>query len=132
MNDISTMNKIVEYMALARSIGQFDAHEGRVSAGAASAVPNDPALLVKELGRLLDDPQLRDQMGVQGRERFQRDLAWSRQVPNPIAAYEGALAKGPRDINLRRVQWWRRRPPATDLPPARVPRPREAASAEAV
>ena len=30
MNDISTMNKIVEYMALGKPIVQFDLHEGRV------------------------------------------------------------------------------------------------------
>ena len=32
MNDISTMNKIMEYMALSKPIVQFDVKEGRVSA----------------------------------------------------------------------------------------------------
>ena len=44
MNDKSTMNKIMEYMALGKPIVQFDLTEGRVSAGDASlyARPNDP------------------------------------------------------------------------------------------
>ena len=33
MNDISTMNKVLEYMALGKPVVQFDLHEGRVSAG---------------------------------------------------------------------------------------------------
>ena len=32
MNDMSTMNKIMEYMALGKPIVQFDVTEGRVSA----------------------------------------------------------------------------------------------------
>src|SRR5260370_3864011 len=44
MNDKSTMNKIMEYMALAKPIVQFDLTEGRVSAQDASlyARANDP------------------------------------------------------------------------------------------
>jgi glycosyltransferase involved in cell wall biosynthesis len=111
MNDISTMNKVVEYMALGRPIVQFETREGRVSAGPASsyAVPNDPESLADEISRLLDDPDRREKMGALGRERFQRDLLWSRQVPNLLAAYERALTKNPRDINLRKPRWWLRR-----------------------
>ena len=36
MNDISTMNKVLEYMALAKPIVQFDLHEGRMLAGGSS------------------------------------------------------------------------------------------------
>jgi glycosyltransferase involved in cell wall biosynthesis len=112
MNDISTMNKVVEYMALRRPIVQFDTREGRVSAGSSSAyaVPNDPASLAKEIGRLLDDPALREEMAALGWERFEQKLDWSRQVPNLLAAYQRALSKSPRDINLRRRRWWLRRP----------------------
>jgi hypothetical protein len=46
-------------------------------------------------------------MGARGRERFQKVLAWSQQVPHLIAAYERALSKRPLDINLRRAGWWR-------------------------
>jgi glycosyltransferase involved in cell wall biosynthesis len=111
MNDISTMNKVVEYMALGRPFVQFETREGRVSAGSscAYAMPNDAASLAAEICRLLDDQALREAMGAHGRERFERDLTWARQVPSLIAAHERALAKSPRDINLRRLSWWRAR-----------------------
>jgi glycosyltransferase involved in cell wall biosynthesis len=109
MNDISTMNKVVEYMALGRPIVQFDTREGRISAGSSSlyATPNDPASLAEQICRLLDDPELRSSMGARGRERFQQELAWSRQVPHLLAAYDRALGKRPLDINLRSAGWWR-------------------------
>ena len=58
MNDISTMNKIMEYMALGKPIVQFDLHEGRVSAGDASlyATRNDATSLGKCIVELIDDP----------------------------------------------------------------------------
>ena len=57
MNDRSTMNKIMEYMALGKPIVQFDLTEGRVSAGEASwyARPNDVADLAQKMVALLDD-----------------------------------------------------------------------------
>ena len=109
MNDISSMNKIAEYMALGRPIVQFETREGRFTAGRASAYAdaNDAASLAAQISRLLDDPALRAEMGAFGRQRFQQDLAWARQVPQLLDAYERALAKDPRDVNLRRLRWWR-------------------------
>lgn len=109
MNDISTMNKVVEYMALGRPIVQFDTREGRISAGSSSLypAPNDPAAFAEAICRLLDDPELRAVMGTQGRKRFSEDLAWPRQVINLIAAYDCAMSTGHLDINLRRAGWWR-------------------------
>jgi glycosyltransferase involved in cell wall biosynthesis len=110
MNEMSTMNKVVEYMALGRPIIQFDTREGRISAGSSSlyAAPNDPASLAEAICRLLDDPQLRVEMGERGRQRFQEKLAWSRQVPNLLAAYDRALSRRHLDINLRRASWWQK------------------------
>jgi glycosyltransferase involved in cell wall biosynthesis len=109
MNDISTMNKVVEYMALGRPIVQFDTREGRISAGASSLypAPNDPASFAEALCRLLDDPELRAKMGALGRKRFEDELAWPQQVTNLIAAYDCALSRGHLDINVRRAGWWR-------------------------
>jgi glycosyltransferase involved in cell wall biosynthesis len=108
MNDISTMNKVVEYMALGRPIVQFDSREGWISAGSSSlhAAPNDPASLADAICRLLDDPGLRGEMGARGRQSFHEELAWSYQVPNLIAAYDRALSKRRLDINLRGAGWW--------------------------
>ncbi len=96
MNDISTMNKIMEYMALGRPIVQFDLHEGRVSAGGASlyAIRNDVASLAEGIVRLVDDAELGARMGQIGRERFAAMLTWEQQVPKLLAAYKRALEKG--------------------------------------
>jgi glycosyltransferase involved in cell wall biosynthesis len=95
MNDISTMNKVMEYMALGKPIVQFDLHEGRVSAGDASlyAARNDATSLAKCILELIDDPQLRASMGQIGRERLMTALSWDRQVPSLLAAYERAASK---------------------------------------
>ncbi len=93
MNDKSTMNKIMEYMALGKPIVQFDMTEGRVSAGESSlyAAPNDPQDFAEKLVQLLDDPESRVRMGALGRLRVEEDLSWSRQVPRLLAAYEKVL-----------------------------------------
>ena len=93
MNDRSTMNKIMEYMALARPVVQFDLTEGRYSAGEASwyARPNDTADLAQKMVSLLDDEQQRIRMGAIGRERVERLLSWQHEAPRLLAAYEHLL-----------------------------------------
>ncbi len=90
MNDKSTMNKIMEYMALGKPIVQFDLKEGRFSAEEASlyAKPNDAADLAEKLLDLLDDPEKRAAMGRFGRERVEKTLAWPHEAPKLLAAYE--------------------------------------------
>ena len=89
MNDKSTMNKIMEYMAFGKPIVQFEVKEGRISAGSASlyARPNDPVDFAEKILCLLDDAAARARMGDFGRARLQQELAWSFQVPSLIAAY---------------------------------------------
>ena len=97
MNDRSTMNKIMEYMALGKPIVQFDLTEGRVSAGEASwyARPNDVADLVQKMIALLGDEPQRIRMGTIGRERVERVLAWQHEAPRLIAAYEHLTGQHP-------------------------------------
>jgi glycosyltransferase involved in cell wall biosynthesis len=94
MNDKSTMNKIIEYMAIGKPIVQFDLTEGRFSAATASlyARPNDTRDFGDKLCELLDDANLRETMGKAGRARVEADLAWHHQVPRLLAAYELALS----------------------------------------
>ena len=93
MNDKSTMNKILEYMALSKPIVQFEVTEGRVSAAEASlyAKPNDTVDFADKIETLLDDPALRDRMGAFGQERVSRDLHWGTSVAPLIAAYKRAV-----------------------------------------
>ncbi len=90
MNDKSTMNKIMEYMALGKPIVQFDLTEGRFSAQEASlyARRNDPADLAAKIVELLDDPQRRARMGEYGRRRVENELEWRYEAPKLLAAYE--------------------------------------------
>jgi glycosyltransferase involved in cell wall biosynthesis len=90
MNDKSTMNKIMEYMALAKPIVQFDLTEGRFSAQGASlyAAKNDPLDFAHKILYLLDNPALRASMGNTGRQRVENELAWKFEIPKLIAAYE--------------------------------------------
>jgi glycosyltransferase involved in cell wall biosynthesis len=90
MNDKSTMNKIMEYMALGKPIVQFNLTEGRFSAQQASlyARNNDPIDLAENIVGLLDDPRLRRQMGSYGRKRIETELEWKYEAPKLLAAYE--------------------------------------------
>lgn len=99
MNDKSTMNKIMEYMALGKPIVQFDLLEGRFSARDASLYVrrNDPHAMARGIVTLLDDPERRARMGAYGRHRVEHELEWRHEVPKLLAAYEalfGANVKG--------------------------------------
>jgi glycosyltransferase involved in cell wall biosynthesis len=97
MNDRSTMNKIMEYMALGKAIVQFDLKEGRFSAGESSlyARANDVGDFVEKLLSLLADEELRNRMGALGRERVERVLAWQHEAPRLVAAYEQLIGGQP-------------------------------------
>lgn len=95
MNDLSTMNKIMEYMTLGKPIVQFELKEGRASAADASlyAKPNDPKDFAEKIAQLMDDPEAREQMGRIGRARIEANLSWAHSVPHLLAAYDRAFAK---------------------------------------
>jgi glycosyltransferase involved in cell wall biosynthesis len=92
LNDVSTMNKIMEYMAMSRPVVSFDLREARVSAGEAAvyASPNDEQEFAKLISRLLDDPEERARMGKLGRERVSGPLAWENSQKALLAAYARA------------------------------------------
>jgi glycosyltransferase involved in cell wall biosynthesis len=95
MNDKSTMNKIMEYMALGKPIVQFDLTEGRFSAQEASlyARRNDAADLGDKILELLDDPDRRAAMGRFGRERLLANFTWEHEIPHLLAAYQAVAAR---------------------------------------
>jgi len=94
MNNISTMIKIMEYMALGKPIVQFDLKEGRFSAQEASLYSsnhNQVTDFADKILWLLDHPQERKRMGEFGRERVEKELAWEHSVANLLAAYVKAM-----------------------------------------
>jgi glycosyltransferase involved in cell wall biosynthesis len=92
LNDVSTMNKIMEYMAMSRPVVSFDLKEARVSAGDAAvyAPANDESAFAKLIAGLLDDPAERARMGALGQERIQGPLSWDNSRKALLAAYEAA------------------------------------------
>lgn len=90
MNDKSTMNKILEYMALAKPIVQFDLTEGRYSAQEASlyAANNNAEDMAKKIMELLADPERRKRMGEYGRNRVVNELSWDHTSKALLEGYE--------------------------------------------
>lgn len=95
MNDKSTMNKILEYMAFEKPMVQFDVTEGRNSAQDASlyAKANDAVDMAEKIVNLLDDPAKRKEMGDFGRHRVESELSWDHQVDTLVAAYQRVVDK---------------------------------------
>jgi glycosyltransferase involved in cell wall biosynthesis len=94
MNDISTMIKIMEYMALSKPIVQFDSKEGKFSAQEASLYASKEegvADFAAKIIWLLDRPEERKRMGEFGRKRIDEQLAWDYSAPQLLAAYQKAL-----------------------------------------
>lgn len=93
LNDVSTMNKVVEYMAMARPIVSFDLVEARVSAGDAAVyvAPNDELAYARAIADLLDDPDRRRQMGQVGFRRVAEDLSWDVSRKALVQFYEQLL-----------------------------------------
>ncbi|MDH5174131.1 MAG: glycosyltransferase family 4 protein, partial [Elusimicrobiota bacterium] len=90
LNDKSTMNKIMEYMAMAKPVVSFDLKEARFSAQEAAlyARPNDTEDFANKILELLKDEKRRQQMGEYGRKRIEQELAWSHTDKELIKAYE--------------------------------------------
>jgi glycosyltransferase involved in cell wall biosynthesis len=96
MNDKSTMNKIMEYMALAKPIVQFDLTEGRFTAQEASlyARCNDAIDFADKILELLADQERRKRLGEFGRNRVLEHLAWPHEAPKLLKAYEALFKQG--------------------------------------
>jgi glycosyltransferase involved in cell wall biosynthesis len=88
--DVSTMNKVLEYMAYELPVVGFDLAESRVSAGSAARfVPSGDLIgFARAVTELLDDPDERQRMGRTGRERIEAELGWPTQAPRYVALYE--------------------------------------------
>jgi glycosyltransferase involved in cell wall biosynthesis len=90
LNDVSTMNKTMEYMAFGLPVVAFDLRETRVSAGDAGvyARPNDIDDYVAAIVKLMDDEPTRSRIGKLGRARVEQELAWSHQRRAYLEVYQ--------------------------------------------
>ena len=97
LNDVSTMNKTLEYMAFGLPVLAFDLKETRVSAGdgAAYVSEDDPAAYARALVDLLDDEASRALMGAAGRHRIQSELGWPHQRQAYLGVYDTLVGRPP-------------------------------------
>jgi glycosyltransferase involved in cell wall biosynthesis len=100
LNDVSTMNKTMEYMAFELPVVAFDLRETRVSAGEAAVYvePNDLRAYARAIVELVDDQSSRAWAGKLGRARVEEELAWSHQLGAYLRVYAGLTGRtGPQD-----------------------------------
>jgi glycosyltransferase involved in cell wall biosynthesis len=90
MNNLSTMNKIMEYMALKKPIVQYDLKEGKFSAMEASlyAKCGDVIDFGDKIIQLIDDPILRMRMAEFAYNRVVNELSWDYESIKLTRFYE--------------------------------------------
>ncbi len=95
LNDVSTMNKTMEYMAFELPVVAFDLRETRVSADEAAVYvrPNDVREYAKAIVEVIDDEAWRARLGKFGRARVEDELAWSHQERAYLGVYERMTSK---------------------------------------
>lgn len=98
LNQHSTLIKLMDYMSLSKPVVAYDLVEARVTGGdCVRWVPaGDEAGMASEILRLLDDADERKSLGYRAGERAATVLAWDKQAPHLLDAYE-KLMKGTRD-----------------------------------
>lgn len=91
LNNISTMTKLMEYMALGKPSVAYGLCEHRVTAGDAAlyAEANNQMDLARQIARLVESPNLRAQLGTIGRKRIEEQLAWDHQKEHLLTLYRG-------------------------------------------
>jgi glycosyltransferase involved in cell wall biosynthesis len=109
LNDVSTMNKVLEYMACGLPIVSFELREARVSAGDAARYVecNDTDAFAGAVSALLDDPAERERRGRIGKERVSGALSWDHSKTQLLASYAAAVARSQPKASRSRSQ----RPP---------------------
>jgi glycosyltransferase involved in cell wall biosynthesis len=95
LNNLSTMNKVVEYMALGKAIVQFDLAEGKRSAEQSSlyAKVDSPDDLAEKIHTLILNPALAKSLGELGRRRFEDSLSWDISESKYIQVFDSLIGQ---------------------------------------
>jgi glycosyltransferase involved in cell wall biosynthesis len=95
LNDVSTMNKTMEYMAFGLPVVAYDLKETRVSAADAAVYieSGDVPGYARAIVELLDDEERREAMGRTGRLRIDAELGWSYQREAYVGVYDFLSAR---------------------------------------
>jgi glycosyltransferase involved in cell wall biosynthesis len=97
LNEVSTLVKVMEYMAFELPVVAFDLKETRLSADGAAVyvTPNETKEFAAAIAALLDDPDRRAAMGRAGRRRVEEVLGWPHQAPRYVALFDQLTRRGP-------------------------------------
>jgi glycosyltransferase involved in cell wall biosynthesis len=95
LNDVSTMNKTLEYMAFGMPVVAFDLKETRVSANGAGCyvASGDVAAYARAIVALLDDDEKREDMGREGRLRIEKELGWPHQRDAYVGVFDRLVGR---------------------------------------
>jgi glycosyltransferase involved in cell wall biosynthesis len=99
LNDLSTMNKTMEYMSYALPVVAYRLKETVVSGGDAAVyiAPGDVDGFAEAVVDLLDDDDRRADLGSRARRRAERELDWTAQSQVYVSVYDGLFEMpGPR------------------------------------
>jgi glycosyltransferase involved in cell wall biosynthesis len=98
LNDVSTMTKLMEFMAMGKPIVSFDLKEARFSARDAAVYVenNDTRQFGRAIVELLEDPDRRRTLGAAGLKRVRQEIGWERSEEQLRAAYHCVLSNGRR------------------------------------
>jgi asparagine synthase (glutamine-hydrolysing) len=104
LNDYSTMLKTMEYMAMSKPVVAFDLPETRYSAQDAAlyATSNRIGEFADQIETLLNNEELRLQMGATGRKRIENDLCWNRTKEVLGLAYGSLFQVDPKSLSENR------------------------------
>lgn len=93
MNNLSTMNKIMEYMALQKPIVQYDLKEGKFSAAGSSLYAENTSTedFAAKILYLLDNPKIAQEMGLSGYKRVINELSWDFESIKLVNFYRKVL-----------------------------------------
>jgi glycosyltransferase involved in cell wall biosynthesis len=92
-NDLLTLIKQIEYMALGKPVVAFDLVEVRRSGADAALYADDDEAFAELIDRLLEDAELRKTLGERGRKRFEEELCWERSAENLLNAYAALMSQ---------------------------------------
>jgi len=94
LNDSSTMNKVMEYMALGKPIVSFNLKEARYSAKEAAIYVenNNYKAFAEGILKVVHDVELAFGMGEFGVKRIANELSWEKQIANLIMCYQFVLS----------------------------------------
>jgi glycosyltransferase involved in cell wall biosynthesis len=89
LNNKSTMNKVMEYMALSKPMVAYDLVEHKFSAQGAAlyAIPNDKLDMARQILKLIESPELRAEMGQIGKQRVDNELKWEYSAERLLKLY---------------------------------------------